>query len=376
LDILKPKQIVREPVPHLLWVDSAAAIVLQMIRIQVMKICSLFVSGAVVACVSASVAQAQIAEYYVGVDGRPTNISGVYNRLPNPNFARITFLYAHAFTENVWNNHFHTLGSYTQTGPSNAPVVVNTNANNRIPEVGTRQPPLTLVPAPTNSPFAGRLISARTDEHYSDLTIRPIHALRTRTVGTNVFEYGYGSGEHVMYTSSGGRWTNSMPGAVLALELIEKSAQIGVASGTNPAIVVNPGDRHVIGPADTFEAFPLVLHAAPDAAPGSYIARFKLIDVGPTDGRTAVLESGLFVFDVRVAGAPTLTVTNSVTLTAPLVTGSMLLEGAPAVSGPWMALTNATWRIDRNGAGESAAQTGTKTAVVPQAGAMQFFRLR
>lgn len=318
----------------------------------------------------------QIGSYYVGLDNRPTNISGVYNRLPNPNFGRMTLLYAHPYPENVWNNHFHTLGSYTQTGPATQAVVVNTNVNNRIPEVGTRQPPLTLVAAPADSPFAGRWITTATEENYSDLILRPVHALRTRVVGTNTFEYGYGSSESIMYQSSGGRWTNSMPGAVIALELVEKSPEIGVASGSNPAIVTNPGDRHIIGPADTFAAFPLVLHTASTTPPGDYIARFKLVDVGAREGRPSVLESGLFVFDVRKGRAPVLAVTHAVTITAPLVTGKMALEAAPAADGPWTILTNTVWTIHRSGSGESAAQVGTKMTIVPMNRDHQFFRMR
>ncbi len=87
-----------------------------------------------------------LATYYIGFDQStaPRNGTDGNPYANNPNFNRLTMLYAHSYIGNTYPtkiiNHYHPLGGYRYTGPSTAPVTTFSNA--RTPE-GTN-PPLTL----------------------------------------------------------------------------------------------------------------------------------------------------------------------------------------------------------------------------------------
>jgi hypothetical protein len=75
-----------------------------------------------VVSVLSTVSRAEIAEYYIGRDQRPTMVGGAYNGLANPNLNRMTMLYAHTYPEpgpgvvNDWTvNHYHSKGAYSYT---------------------------------------------------------------------------------------------------------------------------------------------------------------------------------------------------------------------------------------------------------------------
>lgn len=87
--------------------------------------------------VSASVRHDEGIGFYVGLDGLATVASGTYAGLSNPNADRLTLLFDHG-------NHFHGIGAYSYTGSAMVPDVLSTNANNRIPEVSSRENPLPL----------------------------------------------------------------------------------------------------------------------------------------------------------------------------------------------------------------------------------------
>ena len=73
--------------------------------------------------------------YIIGVDSLTTLTSGTYAGLPNPNYGRLTFLYAH-YTPGT--EHFHSIGAWSYSGSRDNPVVRNTSNNNRIPELAQR----------------------------------------------------------------------------------------------------------------------------------------------------------------------------------------------------------------------------------------------
>lgn len=91
-------------------------------------------------------AQASLVEFYVGVDNQQTITGGDYAGLPNPNFGRLTFLFAHPNETTPANTHYHGIGVWSYSGPAASPTVNSTNANNRIPETYTGQEPLPLFP--------------------------------------------------------------------------------------------------------------------------------------------------------------------------------------------------------------------------------------
>jgi hypothetical protein len=152
---------------------------------------------------------------YIGIDSREILPSGVYAGLPNPNFGRLTFLHAHPYFDVLPNNHYHGIGSWTYLGAAGSAVATNSNAGNRIPEVYTALPPLTLVSATAAYPaYAGRRMSLKTEEQYSDMRVRPTWDLK---------QYPTNTAEYYMFISSAGTRTNSLVGIRPALHLIPAS---------------------------------------------------------------------------------------------------------------------------------------------------------
>ncbi len=347
------------------------------------KVRTLVVVGTLAATfISTPSAEAQISGYYVGYDDLPGVFApAIYRGLPNPNRGHITLFYPHPSAENRLLNHFHNLGSYSYTGPTNALVVVPTNSNARVPEVSTRQDPIALVPGA--GAFAGRLVSAKTDENYSTMRFRSVQSLRYDRTATGTNEYGYGSPEwHMLFNRFGpqfGSFDNAvyakpMPGAVLAMELVSLTPGLHIGLTNQLDILANPGDRHLLGDADNFDFSP-VFWTETNATPGTYTAAFKFVDVSTAEGHTPIPDSGISFFDFRVVSAPTLAIERTVRLTMPTVTAGYVLEGAPTADGPWTALPQRP-TVNTAGAGEGAAQTGTASLVLPGNQPAQFFRLR
>lgn len=320
------------------------------------------------AAASLALPQAETVGFYIGIDSRNPLASGVFAGKENPNFGRLTFLYAHTYeyvpglapagASTFAINHYHPIGAYSLSGPTNAPVINPSNANNRIPEISTGQPPLTLAPT-TNALYAGKLVHSRSEEHYSDLRWRATDDLNQPT------KYGPGSPEWVLFYSSAGTRTNSLTGGLISLELVAKSEGLHIGTADTLDILTNPGDRHSLGAGAAINFAP-VFWVEGNAPVGTYSATFKLVDTNTEGGRTPFLESGTFHLDFKVAPAPELTIAPAVNLTLPLVTAGYVLEGAPSVDGPWTPVTlpHGTHSGDR------------QTVALPAGGAMQIFRLR
>lgn len=316
------------------------------------------------ALASISAARAEMLNTYIGIDSREILPSGVYAGLPNPNFGRLTFLHAHPYFDVLPNNHYHGIGSWTYLGPANAAVATNSNAGNRIPEVYTALPPLTLVSATAAYPaYAGRLMSLKTEESYSDMRLRPTWDLK---------QYPTNTAEYYMFISSAGTRTNSLAGVRPALHLIAKTEGLSIGVSTNVNMVSQPGDRLELGEGDAWETTPL-FSVAGDAPAGTYSATFKLVDLNAAN--TATNESGIFHLDFRVQPAPTLAIEDSVKIAVPLVTDGYVLQYAAAASGPWTSLTNLQHTVERVGSGEAAQQTNQRYYTIKRTGDMQFFRM-
>lgn len=228
-------------------------------------------------------ADAEIVEYYVGRDGMQTFTSGVYSGLANPNLGRLTLLFSH-------EDHFHGIGAYSYTGTPPAHTAQNTNANNRLPESSTAQPPLSMTPG--SGLYAGKLATAHDPaEHYSNLNFRSIQDLST---------YPNPSPEYTLFHSSTNRWSGPLTGAQIALELVSKSPELGIGTDTALTALANPGDRLTLGPGDSLSEL-LTFWTDGNATPGTaYSAQFKLVDLAPS----GIAESGTFNFDVRAVPEP------------------------------------------------------------------------
>lgn len=230
-----------------------------------------------------------LSDFYVGVDGRAKVTYGGQSR-DNPNLGRLTFLYEHG-------DHFHGIGSYSLTGDPNSPTILDTNGNNRIPELFTGQEPLRLTQG--TGAFAGRRITQATPGvEYSDLEMRSIHDLTG---------FPPGSPEDILFNSSSGRWTGSLAGSEIALELVSITAGLQVADASGNVILTNPGDQFVITPPagdGTAFSFLPVLFTDLAAPLGAFTAEFRLLDLGTDGGRTPFAASGRFGITVQAVPEP------------------------------------------------------------------------
>lgn len=307
--------------------------------------------------------RAEMVNLYVGIDSRETLTFGAYSGLPNPNVGRLTLLYAHIYPYGEFgNNHYHGIGAYSYTGDVGSPTGTDTSSGNAIPEVYTGLPGNTLVPD-SDPLWEGKLISKKTKDHYSDMRWRSVH---------NLASFGEGSSEFILYNSSGGTRTEPMTGATLALELVSISQGLAVADDQGNPILVNVGDRQIIGDGDDadFEYLP-VFWTDESAAPGEYQAELRLVDVNDADGRTPIPSSGRFFLKFRVPEAPVLEVARTVTLTLPLVTDGWELVAGPEANGPWEVISFPEAPDTRY------TQSGTTyEGTFPLSGDRQFYQLR
>jgi len=216
------------------------------------------------------------AEYLIGRDRLQTIASGTFAGLANPNFGRPTLLYNHG-------NHFHGIGQYSYTGSAVAPVINPTNANNRLPEISSLAPPLSL--GAGSGLYAGKLVNiADAGVDYSSITFKAIDVL---------FDNSAGSAEDVLLKSSNGRWGGSMANTRLALELMSVTPGMKIGNASSLDLFAS-GSRFELGEGSTLDFTP-VFWVDGAAAPGIYSAQLRLLDLGSNG---AVLgQSGHFFFD-------------------------------------------------------------------------------
>ncbi len=214
--------------------------------------------------------------FYVGIDARATLPAGA-----NPNHNRLSLLLDHG-------DHFHGIGTYSLVGPAPHPAILPTNANNRIPEMFSGEPGLTLTAG--TGLYAGKLRSSVGASEYSHLGIASIRSLAGHAPA---------SPEDVLLQSSGNRWSQTLDGVVVGLQMI--SATPGLKVGTEAvADLFAASDTILLGPGNTFEFQP-VYWVAGSAMPGSYSASFRLVNVAAA---SPIGDSGSFHFDFAVAAAP------------------------------------------------------------------------
>lgn len=226
--------------------------------------------------------------YYVAVDTLPTvNYQGSPSDAPvsrpNPNQNRLTLLLNHG-------DHFHSIGTYSLSGPTAAPTVQDTNANNRVPETYAGLPPLSLLPG--SGFFVGQLVSGLdTGNEYEGLTLRPVASLYTPGAPPN-------DPGNTLFNSSGGRWNAPLgAGALLGLELVSITGGLHVSDTQGNALFSGVSDIYNLGASDDWSFTP-VFHAGANAAPGVYSAEMRLVDRSGQRGN-----GGRFFFDFQVTPA-------------------------------------------------------------------------
>ncbi|HBR51071.1 MAG TPA: PEP-CTERM sorting domain-containing protein [Nitrospira sp.] len=235
----------------------------------------------------ASMAQASLVEYYVGVDGLQTIATGTYAGLPNPNFGRLTFLFAHPDDTTPANSHYHGIGAWSYSGPAASPTVNGTNTNNRIPETFTNQAPLPLFPGQGTQ--AGKWVSqAVPGLEYSDLQWESTQSLSGAAPGTL---------EHYLFTSSNNRWANPLNNTNVALELVSLTPGLQVADDTGTTILSAIGQTYELGDGNFLSFRPNFFTTENTQA--RYSAAFRLIDLNGT-----LQNSGTFHFDFAPVPIP------------------------------------------------------------------------
>ncbi|WP_447984293.1 all3515 family Zur-repressed PEP-CTERM protein [Nitrospira sp. Nam74] len=245
-----------------------------------------------VSMLTATGAYAVTSEFYVAVDELTTIASGTYAGLANPNYNHLTYLRGHIEPDPT-TNHFHGIGSYSYTGPAGSQSIIWTNANNRIPETSTGQPPLPLVAG--IGAYAGLLVSdAIPGLEYSDLTIHSVELLNG---------FPAGAPEHYLYNSSGGRWNGSLAGAQVGLQLISLTAGLRINNELGHPILNSVGDVYVLGAGHSL-AFTPTFWTEGTAPSGTYSAQFRLVDLGSDMGRSPFAPSGTFNIDFQVVPEP------------------------------------------------------------------------
>jgi len=225
--------------------------------------------------------------YYIGIDSLATIGQGTFGGLANPNYNRLTFLWEHS-------NHFHAIGTYSYTGTAAAPVVNGTNANNRIPELGSRIAPLpgTLALTAGTGDYAGKWVSSVLGEdapHHENsyLGISSIQALSGGDAG---------SAQAILFNSTRNRWNATLDDVSVALKLESITPGLKVAANGDTDLF-DTGNLHLLGAGNSFDFLPVFWTAA-DAAPGTYSAQFSLVNLG---SNLAVRDGGTFHIDFTVA---------------------------------------------------------------------------
>jgi hypothetical protein len=247
---------------------------------------------ALLALFACGTARAELFSFYLGVDGRPTIPSGVYAGLDNPNHGRLTLLAYPGDHDQPMGAHYHAIGAYSYAGDLPVPTVNDTNANNRIPEIHTAQPPLSLLPG--EGIYAGKYVSGvASGEHYSDLTMRG---------AADMSSYAEPSVEYYLFNSSGGVWKGSLGAANVAIELVSISPGLHIGLDTELDILSQPGDRFTLGVEDAIDFTPVFW--TDEASNDTLSASFRLVDVNVADGYQPLGSSGTFHVDVTAVPEP------------------------------------------------------------------------
>lgn len=231
-------------------------------------------------------------DFYVAVDNRPLLSFGDYAGLDNPNQGRLTFLLAHP-NQDLAHSHFHSIGAYSYSGPTTAPIVESTNSNNRIPETFTGQAPLPLLPG-TGS-YAGQLVSQSIPGlEYSNQAITSIQALNG---------FADGSLESFLFNSSGGGYTSTLDQAMIALELVETTPGLSIYNEAGQNIFANPSQPYILGDGNNFHFTP-TFGVDAMTSPSFYSASFRLLDLGNGPGYSPLPTSGTYNIDFRTEPVP------------------------------------------------------------------------
>ncbi len=231
--------------------------------------------------------------YFIGVDGWNTLPRGTYAGLSNPNYGRLSLLLAH-YTPGT--EHYHPIGVWSYSGSPSSPIVMNTNTNNRLPELYQRPTGQEYIyMRPASGVFAGHYRTGLDpmEMEYSNLLIQPTGVL----AGS--------SDERIqrLYNSSAGRWRGTLGQARVGLQLVDITPGLLILLPDGTRILEQVGQVYEIGQGDSFAFHPVF--ALPFGSPMRvYSASFRLIDLNTSPGYTPLRDSGVFHFDLQPVPEP------------------------------------------------------------------------
>lgn len=219
------------------------------------------------------------AGYMIARDKLATLVSGVYAGQANPNFGRLTLLYNHG-------DHFHPIGIYSLSGPAGAPTILETNGNNRLPEISSLQPPLALTPG--TGAYAGKLVSTGNSAiEYGDLRMVAFDVL---------LDDAPGSPEAILANSSNGRYRSSLAGTRVGLQLVSTTSGLNLGDPSTPSLF-SVGSTIEIGVGANTDFTP-VFWVDAASAPGTYSAALRFVDLGVNGAPLSL--GGVFNLDFAV----------------------------------------------------------------------------
>jgi hypothetical protein len=149
---------------------------------------------------------------------------------------------------------------------------------------------LTLTPG-EGPLYQSKLVSKESDTEYSHLEMGLMQSLRKAKAGSEA---------HILFNSSNGRWTPRYQQAVIALQLVSRTAGLRIGTASAPYVLQEPGDFVILGRGNrlTLQFAPIFWTEA-NAPGGTYSAEFRLLDLNP-NSRRRIKPSGTFSFDFRV----------------------------------------------------------------------------
>lgn len=214
-------------------------------------------------------------ELFIGIDGAEKVAAGPYAGLANPNFGRLTLLYAHQYDGSgdtkPSSSHYHSKGVMVYKGEVSAPTT-GPSPSSFLPEgSGT----LSLLPG--TGALSGYCVSGLEKKPLSNLTLRPVAWLNR----PNAKEW-----ESVIY-KGGPRWTGELKSAKVALEVVSLTSGLVLLKKDGSVLASAPGKQLEVGSGDF--AFTPLLGVKKGAKPGPYTAQFRLRDLSGT-----LKESGVF----------------------------------------------------------------------------------
>jgi PEP-CTERM motif len=234
----------------------------------------------------ASVANADIAQYYIGYHNFSTLTSGTYNGLPNPNHDRLTFLYSHG-------DHYHAKGGYSYTGPN---LGVGTAINDFNGPFGSSnilpESPLVndIAMSPGSGVFSGMLRTGLNTAEYNILEIRSVNSPSG---------FAPGSAEDILLNSSLGRWNGLLNSSPITMNFLSITPGLSIRDSSGSLLADTAGQSIVLGAGNSLNFTPVFTVADSTAIGTSFQAVFNL-----TDGTGPRGDSGRFIFEVTAVPEP------------------------------------------------------------------------